>query len=116
MYVQNEDAEEVKPIRPRWSDCQCPECTVLLMTQNEASSRLFVRCEDSVSGGERCTDFHGTESRVSNTENLKPMFASDSNPRHGTSTRGNLVSLINFSKALRLFEIDHLEKVSISSL
>jgi len=85
--AQNEDAEEVKPVRPRWSDCQCSECTVLLMTQKEASSRLFVRCEDSASGGERCTDYHGTESKVSNTENLNPVFASDSNPRHGTATR-----------------------------
>lgn len=90
--MQIEEEEEVKPVQPRWSDCQCPECAVLLMTQNEASSRLFVRCEDTLSGGERCTNFRGVETEVTSTDSdLKPMFASsvaDPNHQHNTPTRG----------------------------
>jgi hypothetical protein len=78
-----EEEEEVKPVRPRWSDCQCPECTALVMTLKEASSRLFVRCEDTLAGGERCTNFNGVETKVTTDSHPKPMFASSvADPGH----------------------------------
>lgn len=77
------EEEEVKPVRPRWSDCQCPECTALVMTLKEASSRLFVRCEDTLAGGERCTNFNGVETKVTTDSHPKPMFASSvADPSH----------------------------------
>lgn len=93
--MQDVDEKTMDPIRPRWSDCQCPGCAVLLMPFKVAQSKLFVRCDDMTSGKERCTNGSGEEFEV-NTDisknSLKPMFASPiaaPNPQHNTATRGN---------------------------
>lgn len=97
--MQDVDEKTMDPIQPRWSDCQCPECAVLLMPLKVAQSKLFVRCDDMTSGKERCTNGSGEEFEV-NTDisksSLKPMFASPiaaPNPQHNTATRGTHIFL-----------------------
>lgn len=64
------------------------------MTTKEASSRLFVRCEDTVSGAERCTNLRGEETEIidkgTNMENLKPVLpfsVAGPNLQHSSSTK-----------------------------
>jgi hypothetical protein len=111
--MQDVDEKTMDPIRPRWSDCQCPGCAVLLMPFKVAQSKLFVRCDDMTSGKERCTNGSGEEFEV-NTDisknSLKPMFASPiaaPNPQHNTATRGNNHSKNSFRSLAQSMHSDY---------
>jgi hypothetical protein len=43
-----QEGEEEVSNQPRWSECHCPECSVLLMPMSVAAEKLFVRYYDSL--------------------------------------------------------------------
>ncbi len=47
MVGLQEGEEEVRN-QPRWSECHCPECSMLLMPMSVAAEKLFVRYYDSL--------------------------------------------------------------------
>jgi len=72
------NGEEVNHPRPRWSECQCPECTMLLMPMRLAAKNLFVRCPDSPTGESRCTDSQGQEIPVDSNLSALALHLGDS--------------------------------------
>lgn len=60
-----QEGEEEDSPQPRWSECHCPECALLLMPMSLATGNLYVRTlDDYVSGKERCTDLDGRETNT----------------------------------------------------
>jgi hypothetical protein len=44
----HQEGEEEVSNQPRWSECHCPECSMLLMPMSVAAEKLFVRYYDSL--------------------------------------------------------------------
>jgi pimeloyl-ACP methyl ester carboxylesterase len=72
------NGEVVDHPRPRWSECQCPECTMLMMPMRLAAKNLFVRCPDSPTGESRCTDSQGQEIPINSNLSALALHLGDS--------------------------------------